>query len=347
MYTRFTESARKVIEHASSEASRLKKDCVEPEHILLGLFEDRKRMAKVLHDFGVTASFVRSVIGGIQPLGYEVAGLPFKSELPLSEAAQAVIARSKREATFKNLVYVRPQHLLMSLICEAEGVVAEVWRMLGVPLAEMHHAVELWLGPTDRSVEPLQHLRVILLEMGEELAGYESEDIQILPWLYLCAEPYWSRVQEIVADACLEQDRRNRQWRDFGGIFERARKCALGMKHCRVEPLHVLWAMSKLEHSQAAQVLRHFGCTAEKIEAQARERFAVAAEVPETIPYSEPVMWVALRQSERACLRAEVSAVTGTLIDLMDAPGHQVYQFLADLGVPFDQVKEFLKSSRS
>ena len=69
-----------------------------------------------------------------------------------TERARKVLSLAQEEAQRFNHPYIGPEHLLMGLVREGDGVAAKVLSNLGVELNKVRSAVELIIGPGDRIV---------------------------------------------------------------------------------------------------------------------------------------------------------------------------------------------------
>ncbi|MBN9386556.1 MAG: hypothetical protein J0I20_00765 [Chloroflexi bacterium] len=141
-FEKFNESARLVLTRAQEEALRFNHPFIGTEHILLGLTRDETSLAaRVLNDMGVRLPQIRSAV-------MFIIGNSPKMDQP---GAIGLTPRAKRviELTFEEaqlLAYIGPEHILLGLIAEGEGIAAGVLKSLNVELEETRQRVSQ-LGP--------------------------------------------------------------------------------------------------------------------------------------------------------------------------------------------------------
>ena len=126
MFDRFTDGARRAIVGAQEEARLLNHNYVGTEHLLLGLLVASESLAaEVLVSLGVTIAVVRQRVeeiigrGGTAPSGY----------LPFTPRAKRVLELSLREAIRLDHDFIRPEHVLLGILSEGEGVAVQIVAM--------------------------------------------------------------------------------------------------------------------------------------------------------------------------------------------------------------------------
>ena len=136
MFERFTERARLVVVFAQEEARTLRHNYIGTEHLLLGLLRERSGASRALERFDLTLEEVQAQVARIIGQGDEVA----TGQIPFTPRAKKVLELSLREALKEGDNYIRPEHILLGLIAEGEGVAA---RILGdfAPLEDIRLAV--------------------------------------------------------------------------------------------------------------------------------------------------------------------------------------------------------------
>jgi ATP-dependent Clp protease ATP-binding subunit ClpC len=131
MFERFTEKAIKVIMLAQEEARRLGHNFVGTEQLLLGLIGEGTGIGpKVLKGFGVSLRDARTEVESIIGHGSGFVAV----EIPFTPRAKRVLELSLEEARSLRHSYIGTEHLLLGLICEGDGVAANVLENLGVNL---------------------------------------------------------------------------------------------------------------------------------------------------------------------------------------------------------------------
>ncbi len=120
----FTEAARKAIEYARDEASRLKHDYIGTEHLLLGIIRLGEGLAvEILTNLGLEMDDLRSAIEEVvQPSG----GTMTMGTLPLTARAKKTLEVSGQEARALKSKDIDTEHILLALLKDEEGVAAQV-----------------------------------------------------------------------------------------------------------------------------------------------------------------------------------------------------------------------------
>ncbi len=129
MFERFREPARQAIVLAQDEARRLGHPTLGTEHLLLGLLGlDAGITTNALAEMGCTSDDVRLRV--VQIVG-EGTGSP-SDQLPFTYAAKETLEQAGREATASGHTTVGPEHILLALAAEEEGVAAEIFLEQGI-----------------------------------------------------------------------------------------------------------------------------------------------------------------------------------------------------------------------
>ena len=120
----FTESARKAIEYARDEASRLRHDYIGTEHLLLGLVRlGDGRAVEIIGNLGLELSDLRTSIEEVvQPSG----GTMTMGQLPLTARAKKTLEVSGQEARALQSKDIDTEHILLALLKDEEGVASQV-----------------------------------------------------------------------------------------------------------------------------------------------------------------------------------------------------------------------------
>src|SRR2546421_6104601 len=122
LFERFTERARQVVVLAQDEARALKHNYIGTEHILLGLLREEEGLAaRVLESLDVTVEEVRAQVALIVGQGDEVT----TGQIPFTPRAM-VLELALREALSLGHNYIGPEHILLGLVRENEGVAARI-----------------------------------------------------------------------------------------------------------------------------------------------------------------------------------------------------------------------------
>jgi ATP-dependent Clp protease ATP-binding subunit ClpC len=128
---RFTKHARQVLQTAQEEASRLNHSYIGTEHLLLGLAKEENGLAaRVLRDLGAATVDITRVVERLAPKNpRSPVGRP-----ALTPRTKHVIELAVEEAKQMGHPNIGTEHLLLGLVHESEGLAAEVFRSLNLPL---------------------------------------------------------------------------------------------------------------------------------------------------------------------------------------------------------------------
>src|SRR5687767_5624644 len=130
---------KQVINYAIDEARLLGHSHVGTEHLLLGIVrQGESPAAKILASLGVELENVRHAT--IAALGRKASGGgPFDR---FDHRAKRVLALSQDEAVRFNHNYIGPEHLVLGLAREGEGIAARALEALGATLSKLRSTVE-------------------------------------------------------------------------------------------------------------------------------------------------------------------------------------------------------------
>lgn len=137
MFERFSKEAREAIKFAKEEAQKLNQYYVGTEHILLGLLDvSGEIIPEILKELGIDALDIRSAV---------LEALPVESDMPTDEfpftpRAKEVLELSLQEALQFGHNYIGPEHLLLALLQEGEGVAAHVLQDFEIDLNALRQA---------------------------------------------------------------------------------------------------------------------------------------------------------------------------------------------------------------
>jgi ATP-dependent Clp protease ATP-binding subunit ClpA len=128
-FPRFTDKNRKAMGLALLEARRFQHDCIDTEHVLLGLVANGAAASEVLRKLGVDPERVRAeterrVTPGKTPVT--------TGQLPFTPAVKRALELTLEEANALDHAWIREEHLLLGLVREGNGTAAQVLADLGV-----------------------------------------------------------------------------------------------------------------------------------------------------------------------------------------------------------------------
>ncbi|HUS57204.1 MAG TPA: ATP-dependent Clp protease ATP-binding subunit, partial [Planctomycetota bacterium] len=146
MYDKFTERARKVVNHAKDEARRFGHDYIGTEHILLGLVKEGTGVAAhVLKSLGVDLKKIRIEVEKLVQTG-SASAASAQQQPPFTPRAKKVLELSMDEARNIGHNYVGTEHLLLGLLKENDGLAAQVLLNMGLKLEAVREEVLEFLG---------------------------------------------------------------------------------------------------------------------------------------------------------------------------------------------------------
>jgi len=149
MFERFNAEARRAVVVAQEEARSLDHSFIGTEHLLLGLIEEGQGgVAKVLSDKGITAPAVRYLVVEIIGRGAHKAG---GGHIPFTPRAKHALEQAYQESRRLGAEQLGPEHLLLALLHDGEGVAAQVLSKLGGELDKLRDRVEQWIDRRQRT----------------------------------------------------------------------------------------------------------------------------------------------------------------------------------------------------
>jgi len=138
MFERFTDQARRVVVLAQEEARLLNHNYIGTEHLLLGLVhEGDGPAADALESLGISLDEVRRLVKeAVGPGKHKPSG-----HIPFTPRAKKALELSLREALQVGHGYIGPEHILLGLIRQGDGVAAQVLVSLGADLDRVRDQV--------------------------------------------------------------------------------------------------------------------------------------------------------------------------------------------------------------
>ena len=143
MFEYFSDKAIKVVMLSQEEARRLGHNFVGTEQLLLGILgEGTSVAAKQLLDRGVTLEDARREVESI--IGRGSGFIP--AEIPFTPRAKRVFEGSLQEARQLGNNYIGPEHILLGLLQDEEGVAAKVLENFSIERAKLRTDIIRALG---------------------------------------------------------------------------------------------------------------------------------------------------------------------------------------------------------
>ena len=153
MFKRYNEGARRVIFFARYEASQLGSHEITPEHIMLALFREDRRLTTQFLTVTQMDDMRREIELKCR-MGEMVAT---SADLPLSSASKRILAYAAEEAEARKSEHIGTAHLFIGLLVERNTIAADLLRAHGLDLKAVRSALL-----TDVHVRP---------EPGESFSG--------------------------------------------------------------------------------------------------------------------------------------------------------------------------------
>jgi hypothetical protein len=138
MFERFTDRGRRVVVLAQDEARRLDHNYIGTEHLLLGLIREGEGVAaRALESLRVGLDAAREQVEEIIGRGQQAP----TGHIPFTPRAKKVLELSLVESQQLGENYIGPEHILLGLIREGDGVAAQVLVNLGADLNRVRQQV--------------------------------------------------------------------------------------------------------------------------------------------------------------------------------------------------------------
>jgi len=151
VFERFTERARQVVVLAQEEARELKHNYIGTEHLLLGLLREGDSVpTRVLEGLGVTFAKVKGQVARTIGQGDEVT----PGQIPFTPRAKKVLELALREALTLKHSYIGPEHILLGLVRENEGVAARILLDFGADAEKIRGQTIAILGGQSDQIGP-------------------------------------------------------------------------------------------------------------------------------------------------------------------------------------------------
>lgn len=177
MFERFTDRARRVMVLAQEESRGLNHSWIGTEHILLALMSEKEGIAaRVFTDLGVDLPSLREQVTKIVGVGASSS----VDHIPFTPRSKRVLELSLRESLQLGHNYIGPEHILLGLLREGDGVAAQVLVAHRIDLERVRDAVielvrspeaakasgRIWPPTQSRCLHPDEDLVITPLEAG-------------------------------------------------------------------------------------------------------------------------------------------------------------------------------------
>jgi ATP-dependent Clp protease ATP-binding subunit ClpC len=188
MFERFTDRARRVVVLAQEEARMLSHGYIGTEHLLLGLIhEGSGASGAALESLSITLDDARAQVVSIVPRGRE----PLSGHIPFTPRAKKILELSLREALDLGHSSIGPEHILLGIVREGQGVANQVLAALGANGTWVRAEVTRFLQPgeTEARAETeteagagagAEELHVVRLPPDVRLVGSPAQLAQVM-----------------------------------------------------------------------------------------------------------------------------------------------------------------------
>jgi ATP-dependent Clp protease ATP-binding subunit ClpA len=178
---------RKVLELAMDEARLLGHEKAGAAEICLGLIREGEGIASgIMESLGVSLDAARSAV--LSELAGRPAPPPGRPSEPrrqhasgpfdrFNDRAKRVLALAQDEAIRFNHNYIGPEHLLLGLVREGEGVAGQVLAGLGVDLSRSRREVESLIGRGESTASPSE---ITLIPRTKKIIELAIDEARIL-----------------------------------------------------------------------------------------------------------------------------------------------------------------------
>ncbi len=138
MFAGFTERSQKAFYLAAEEAQSLGHNFMGTEHVLLGIVKEGGQAARVLNEMGITEDGIRDLIVEFEGRGEPDYNL---KEIPLTPRTKRLVEVARAESRGLNHNFVAPEHVLLAIIREGEGVALAILQRLGADINKLRNDI--------------------------------------------------------------------------------------------------------------------------------------------------------------------------------------------------------------
>lgn len=139
MFERFTERAKATLMHAQKESQRLQHGYIGTEHILFGIASVEGAGSNLLHEAGLTKEVIQSMIE--ETLGTGNGMFAGSGQFALTPRTKRLLDNSFKEARNLGQNYISPEHMLLAILSEEEGVAYSMIESQGVDITRLKNEI--------------------------------------------------------------------------------------------------------------------------------------------------------------------------------------------------------------
>jgi len=311
MFERFTDRARKVMALANQEAQRFNHEYLGTEHMLLGLVKEGSGVgANVLKDLDIDPRQLRLEVEKLVKSG---PGMVTATKLPQTPESKKAVQCAIEEARSLNHNYVGTEHLLLGLLCEHDGVAAQVLMNLGLTFERARAKVLDVLG---QGVSPNETTTDSVKNRIDAIAGRSTDQkVQVL------YERFTDRSRKVMALANQEAQRFNHEY--------------IGTEH-------ILLGLVKEGSGVGANVLKNLGIDLHKVRLEVEKfiksgpEWVVTGKLPQT-PRAKRVIEFAIVEARG--LNHNYVGSEHLLLGLIEEHEGVAAHVLMNLGLTLEQLR--------
>jgi len=163
-----SERAKHALENAVTIATDLKRRYLDTEHILYGLLDDEV-VGKIFTELGLNADDLKQNLSSVL-----VEGMNSTEQIEITPRAKQVLELAFQSSRSMKHTYVGPEHILIGLVEENEGMGAQILKSFGLTETKLKKAVEKTVGEGD-AYEKTKSTTPILDKYAKDLTALAQE----------------------------------------------------------------------------------------------------------------------------------------------------------------------------
>ena len=139
MFERFTERAKSTLMFAQKESQKLQHGYIGTEHILYGIASVEGASSNILNEAGVTKELIHEMIE--ETLGRGNSMVMGAGQIALTPRTKRLLDTSFKQARAIGQNYISPEHMLLAILDEEEGVAFAILQNLGVDIPKLRNDI--------------------------------------------------------------------------------------------------------------------------------------------------------------------------------------------------------------
>ncbi len=137
MFDKFSERSAQVFVEAQNEAKEMGHSYVGTEHILLAILKQDSPISESLAEIGITYSRAKNEV--ISIVGMGMRGMANSPQM--TPRAKRIIELAYEEAKYLGSEKIQPEHILLGIIREGEGIAVHVLKKMGADLSFLRRTI--------------------------------------------------------------------------------------------------------------------------------------------------------------------------------------------------------------